>query len=277
MKFLNKLERKFGKYAIPDLIQYVIGIWVIGTIAFTLAPVVYYRFFTLDIGAVLHGQIWRLFTFVLSPYPINSPVDVIWFIFQVYIYLMIGRSLENAWGTFRFNVFFISGWLFNILGAAILYASGGGIYFIGFDYIFQSMFFAFAVLFPNIQFLLMYIIPVKVKWLAIFDGVVLAWYALIPIRAGQWQYAVGLCVAFANFLLFYFATRNYKKISPRQQIRKRAYKREVYQAKQGPRHKCAVCGRTEQDGDDLEFRFCSKCKGSMEYCKDHLFTHEHIK
>jgi len=277
MKFMKKLERKFGRHAVPDLIQYIVGAWILGTVVFTFLPGIYGRYFALDVGAVLHGQIWRLFTFLLAPYQLNSPVSIIWFVFQIYIYLMIGRSLENAWGSFQFNVFFVSGWLFNILGAIIFYAAGGGVYRVGLYYIFQSMFFAFAMLYPNIRFLLMGIFPVKVIWLAIFDIAVLVWDALYYVKVGRWQFAVALCVAFANFLIFYISTKNVHKYAPKYHKRKREYKREVYQATQGPRHKCAVCGRTEEDDPDLEFRYCSKCRGNLEYCKDCLFTHKHVQ
>ena len=77
--------------------------------------------------------------------------------------------------------------------------------------------------------------------------------------------------------MFYFATRNYQRVSPKEIQRKKKYKREIHASTSGPKHKCAVCGRTELDGDNLEFRFCTKCDGSYEYCQDHLFTHEHIK
>ncbi|MBR3771715.1 MAG: hypothetical protein IKL07_05550 [Clostridium sp.] len=291
MKFINKLERKYGKYAIHDIMKYFMFIWGFSTLLFNFFPGAYYlyfSFFSLDFGKVFHGQIWRLVTFIFMPYGLQSSFDFIFFALQVYIYLMIGRSLENAWGAFRFNLFFIGGILFNILGGLIYYIAITGIniggagqmstmYLVGLDYLFQSMFFAFAVLYPNIQFLLFYIIPVKVKYLAILDGLLLAFEVFSSIKMGQYYTAIGILVALANFLIFFLATRNYRRISPREQMRKAAFRREVHQATSGPKHKCAVCGRTELDGDDLEFRYCSKCKGGLEYCQEHLFTHEHKK
>lgn len=280
MNFLNKLERKFGRYAVPDLIRYIMIVWIGSTVLFNISTsmrAVYYYFLSLDIGMVLQGQIWRLVTFILCPYPIQGPTDIIFFGFQVYIYLMIGRSLENAWGSFRFNMFFLSGILFNILGAVFLFIGHGGGYYVGLEYLFQSMFFAFAVLYPNIQFLLFYIIPVKVKWLAVLDAVLLGWSVFTYLKSGHYYIAISIIMAFANFLIFYFATRNYRRISPREQRRKAAYKRQVHQATAGPRHRCAVCGRTELDDPNLEFRYCSKCNGSYEYCMKCLYTHKHIK
>lgn len=293
MKFINKLERKFGRYAIHDLMLYFMYIWGFSTLLFNFFPGadrLYYTFFSLDFRMVFRGQIWRLVTFIFTPYWLRSSFDFICFALQVYVYLMIGRSLENAWGAFRFNLFFIGGILFNILGGLIYYitvisigsVSGLGFlsstaYMVGLDYLFQSMFFAFAVLYPNIQFLLFYIIPVKVKYLAILDALYLGYLVLTSIKGGQYYMAIGVIVALANFLIFFFATRNYKRMSPKEKMRKAAFRREVYQASSGPMHKCAVCGKTELDGENLEFRYCSKCKGGLEYCQEHLFTHEHKK
>lgn len=281
MKFLNKLERKFGKYAIHDLMKYFMFIWVISTLLFNFIPnanYFYYFYFSLDFSKVLHGQIWRLVTFIFYPYNLMSAFGIISFIIQVYLYLMIGRSLENAWGAFRFNLFFISGVLFNILGGLIAYlAYGAGIYTVGLEYIFQSMFFSFAALYPNVQFLIYYIIPVKVKYLAYIEGALFAYVIFSAIGARDYVTAIAVVMALANFFIFFFATRNYKRISPKEQRRKANFRREVYQATNGPRHRCAVCGRTELDGENLEFRYCSKCNGNFEYCQDHLFTHEHKK
>lgn len=296
MKFINKLERKYRRFAIYDLMKYFMIIWVAVTLLSNLFPInnylyFYVRYFSLDFGKIFHGQIWRLVTFIFMPDSLRSTYSVIIFGLQVYLYLMIGRSLENAWGTFRFNLFIYSGILFNILGGLIYYiayiilrqtgvsyASGmSSIYMVGLSYLFQSMFFAFAVLYPNVEFLLFYIIPIKVKYLAMIDAVLLAISIITSLMSGAFYIAIAIIVAMANFLIFYFSTSNYKKMSPRHQKRKATFRREVSQAGNGPRHRCAVCGRTELDGENLEFRYCSKCKGNFEYCQEHLFTHEHKK
>ncbi|SFR91203.1 rhomboid family protein [Anaeromicropila populeti] len=279
MKLLNKLERKFEKYAIPDFIRYVIFIYILGTVIGVLNPNLYWMYLQFDLNQILKGQVWRIFTFLLAPGGVSfySPLSIIFFVFFIYAYLMIGRSLERAWGYFRFNLYFISGVLFNIIAALILHFGYNQPYGVGLEYVFQSMFFAFAVLFPEVRFLIFYIIPVKVKWLAILEGIFYIWSVIDFYQRGDYAYAIAIIMAVANFLIFFFATRNYKKISPKQQKRKIQYKRQVYQASIGPKHKCAVCGRTELDDENLEFRYCSKCNGNYEYCKDHLFTHEHVK
>lgn len=279
--FLNRLERKYGKYKIPGLINYLMIAYAMGTVLGMLAPGLYYNWLSLDVSAILHGQIWRLVTFVLEPYGIgmgmSSFVGILFFLIKINIFLMIGRSLENAWGTFRFNLYFLSGYLLTILSAFVLYFAGGMIYLIGLEYIYQGMFFAFALVYPDVQFLLYFIIPIKVKWLAIFDAVVLVYQMYVYMASGYYFMAVAILIAFANFLIFFLSTRNYRRYSPKEVKRKRKYHKQVASAVSGTRHKCAICGRTELDNEQLEFRYCSKCEGNYEYCSDHLFTHEHVK
>ncbi len=299
-RFLNKLEKKFGKYAIPDLIKYVVALYCLGAVIGLIRPQIYYSYLCLDMRAVFHGQIWRLFTFLIEPYGFSSGagflVGVLFFAVQVNLFLMFGRSLEQAWGTFRFNMYFLSGYLFNILAALILYLSPlhFEVYYSGLQYIYWSMFFAFAVINSETQFLLYFVIPIKVKWLAILDAAYLIYQVFSDIYKGiavfvQYgsygvayaaQYisgAVAILVGLANFLIFFFATRDYKRMSPKQARRRKSFKRQASQSAGAPRHRCAICGRTELDNDSLEFRYCSKCDGNYEYCSDHLFTHRHVK
>lgn len=201
---------------------------------------------------------------------------------------MIGNSLERSWGAFRFNLYFFSGILFNILATVIIYAVTGRSYMLGLDFINQAMFFAFAALYPNVELLLMYILPIKVKYLGLFYAIVYGYEIYTFVSLGHWYQGIAMVLAILNFLIFFVATRNYKRISPKEYKRRANYKRQVRNAHnpdnviqfQGrttvTRHKCAVCGRTELDDDNLEFRFCSKCDGNYEYCMDHLYTHEHV-
>lgn len=286
MKFLNKMERKFGKYAIHNLMKYVIGLYVVGFIITLINPNLIY-FLYLDIDKVLHGQVWRLVTFLIQV-PSLSAMGMFAFLIQMYLYYMIGNSLERSWGAFRFNLYFFSGILFNILATVIIYAVTGRSYMLGLDFINQAMFFAFAALYPNVELLLMYILPIKVKYLGIFYAIVYGYEIYTFVSLGHWYQGIAMVLAILNFLIFFVATRNYKRISPKEYKRRANYKRQVRNAHnpdnviqfQGrttvTRHKCAVCGRTELDDDNLEFRFCSKCDGNYEYCMDHLYTHEHV-
>ena len=195
--FLNKLERKFGRYAIPDLIRYVIILYCAGAVIGMINENIYYEYLCLDMSAVFRGQIWRLVTFLIEPYGFSSGMgmllSILFFVIQVQLFFLFGRSLEQAWGTFRFNMYFLSGYLFNIIAALILYLSPihSQIYYSGFQYIYWSMFFAFAALNPDMQFLLYFIIPIKVKWLAILDAAYMLYQVVQSFYYGILLYSQG--------------------------------------------------------------------------------------
>ena len=286
MKWMNKLERKFGKYAIPNLMYYIIILYVVGVILSIFAPGFYYQYLALDAYAILHGQVWRLITFLIQP-----PNSSIWFmIFALYLYYMIGTQLEHAWGTFRFNLYFFMGVLFHVVAALLAYLLFGVSLPLGTSYINLSLFFAYAAMYPNQQFYFFIIIPVKVKWLAWIDAAYFGYailQAFLPaegfVASIYRANALAAVVSILNFLVFFFATRNMQRYSPKEVKRRATYRREVQagqaqtQYENGAKHRCSVCGRTELTNPDLEFRYCSKCNGNHEYCQEHLFTHEHIK
>ncbi len=300
-QILSKLERKFGRFAIPDLIKYVVALYCAGAVIGLLNEEFYYRYLSLNMEAIFHGQVWRLFTFLIEPYGFSKGmgflISMIFFFFQVNLFFLFGRSLEQAWGTFRFNMYFFSGYLLNIIAALILYFSPlhATQYYSGFQYIYWSMFFAFALLNPNMEFLLYMVLPIKVKWLAILDAAYMIYQIVSSFYSGirywfagyadyasvYFSIAAAIIVALANFLIYFFATRNYKRINPKEVHRRREFRRKVAQGgntyANGARHRCAICGRTELDDYNLDFRFCSKCDGNYEYCSDHLFTHQHVK
>ncbi len=294
MKWLNKLERKFGRYAIPNLMTYIIILYIVGFIFSYIELDFYGEWLALDVGEVLRGQVWRLVTFIIQP-PDTHPLFVI---FVMLLYYTLGRQLELAWGAFRFNLYFITGVLFHIIAAFLAYALFKVSLPMGTYYLNLSLFFAFAAMFPNEKFYIMMIIPVKVKWLAWIDAVFFGYTILRPFLppdpklAAVWDIyyapiyraaALEAFVSLLNFLIFFFATRNRSRYSPQAIKRRRTYKKEVNAGRKemhyenGAKHKCAVCGRTELDDETLEFRYCSKCNGNYEYCQDHLFTHEHVK
>lgn len=290
MKWLNKLERKYGKYAIPNLMFYVVILYVVGFIFSLIAPGFYYSFLSLDISAVLRGQIWRLVTFIIQP-PATNP----WFVvFTLYLYYMIGRQLELVWGSFRFNFYYFMGVFFHIVGGILAYALFKVSLPMGTYYLNLSLFFAYAAIYPNQQFYLMGLIPIKVKWLAWIDAAYFGYtilQAFLPLKEGMPAIyelifkasALEAFVSILNFLVFFLMTRNMRRFSPKEIKRKQTYRKEVQQGRQeakyanGAKHRCHVCGRTELDDENLEFRYCSKCNGNYEYCQDHLFTHEHVK
>ncbi len=290
--FLNKMERKIGKYAIRNLSLYLIIAYVIG---YVLSLTGMMDIFSLNPYYILKGHVWRVITWILVPPSSISIFTVI----MLYFYYQLGSALERTWGVFRYNLYIFSGIFFTIIGAFGLYlvatlnggdplGMGTAISY-GFStyYINLSIFLAFAATYPNIQVLLFFVIPVKVKWLAYFDAVLLGYQFFFDPTIGM-AGRIAIVMSLLNFLVFFFTTRNYKSISPKEMYRKRAYKKATSQSygagdgmasgRSGPitKHKCAICGRTEKDSDTLEFRFCSKCNGNYEYCSDHLFSHTHI-
>lgn len=284
MNILNKLERKLGRYAISNLTLYIIGTYVLGyLLEFFAGNLISY--FYLDPYLILHGQVWRLVTWLLVP-PWQFSILIL---ITLWFYYSIGNTLERSWGTFRYNFYIFSGILTTIVGSFVLYGISvllyGGqmgamyshLYAGAFStyYISMSIFLGFALTYPDMQVLLMFVIPIKMKYLAAVDVVLLVYSMIQP--GSSWGIRVVILSSLLNVLIFFLATRRYHSISPREVRRKQVYRRQMRQASGSAKHKCAVCGRTEQDGDNLEFRYCSKCDGNYEYCQDHLFTHTHKK
>lgn len=284
MNFLNKMERKIGKYAIPNLMIYLIAAYCIGFVIYTVNPN-FMLMLTLSPYHILHGQVWRLITWILMP----TDTRVFSLLIMALLYYQLGSALERSWGTFRFNVYIFDGMLFTVIGAFILYgiyaAAGTGsletislISSLTFttNYINLTIFLAFAVMYPEMQILLFFIIPVKMKWMAVVYAVLIA----INLILTSWGGRIAIIMSILNFLIFFLSTRNYRRVSPKEIHRKQVFKAQMREPRRGSmvtKHKCAVCGRTELDDPNLEFRFCSKCDGNYEYCQDHLFTHQHIK
>lgn len=272
MKFLRKLEKNLGKYAVPNLMYYIILMYGAGIVIDLVMPGLYYQYLCLDAAAILRGQVWRLVTFLICP-----PSSGIFFnLIAMFLYYSLGTTLERVWGTFRFNLYFFSGILFHIIAAFVLY------FFMGVSvpltpfYLNNSLFLAFAATFPQMQFYLYGLLPVRAYWLGIFIGAEFLYEFLF----GGLIARICIGLALLNFVIFFIMTRNYSKISPKEIQRKQKFKSEMKTAQAEKirlaHHKCAVCKRTEKDDPNLEFRYCSKCEGNLEYCMDHLYTHKHV-
>jgi len=284
MQFLNKMERRFGRYAIPGLMKYLIICYVIGYILEYTAPNVL-NYLTLEPYLIFHNlQIWRLISWVLVP-PTSS--NIIFVVIMLILYYQLGTALEQTWGAFRFNLYIFGGIIFTIIGSLILFViygvntpiSIGGSF--STYYINMTIFLAFAVCYPDTRVMLYFIIPIKMKWMAVVYAVLIAYSFVVT---GSWSGRVAIIASVLNFLIFFAVTRNLKTTSPKEFRRKQNYKRQVNQSRQnrqksaeGAIHRCAICGRTELDDPSLQFRYCSKCNGNYEYCQDHLFTHKHVE
>lgn len=268
------MERKFGRYAIPNLTIYILITYVVGYFIMIALPQVF-GFLLLEPALILKGQVWRLVSWLLIP---PESLDI-FTVFMLFFYYSVGTTLERTWGTFRYNVYIFSGILLSILGAFALYFIGGGlIIFRGVlfstYYISMSIILAFAATYSNTLVYLFGLIPLKMKWLGVFYGVLL----VKDLIQSGWPTRVAIICSLLNFLIFFFSTRNMSRYNPKEIRRRQDFKKAVHQSQINvTKHKCAICGRTEEDGEHLEFRFCSKCNGNYEYCQDHLFTHTHVK
>ncbi len=301
VKTIDKAEKKFDRFAVKNLTFYIMACYVIGyfiDIVGNVKGIDYYqKLFSLDFSKIFKGEVWRLFTFVLSS-PENG--NILFFIILLYVTYFIGTSLENAWGTFRYNLFIFSGLFFMVISELIFYlAIGTSLANIPYNVITFSevlhidyvMFIAFAILFPDIQFLLFWIIPVKCKYLAwiniayiVFEfGVlaipgiklVLSDDTMTSLLGKMYLFAAFVVLASVlNVLIYYFGI--VKSGNMRNRRRKKKY---VKQIKSVPSDKkvCEICGKSQEENPDIDFRYCSKCDGNHMYCSEHLFTHEHIK
>ena len=286
MRKLNSAMERFAlrhpNFGIPNLMRFII----IGNAAMffllrmTNGEAVYFLGF--EWGAVLRGQIWRLVSFIFVPeslQPFNLILYFMWF---------IGTMLEREWGTPKFNLYYLSGVVLTILTGVISHYAFGYSFILGTYYVGMSMFLAFAALYPDAQLMLLYIIPVKAKWLALADIALFAVDAAAALLRGSWLSALLPVVALLNFLVFFWCDivdqidrrrsfarhrNSHQTIQFKSAVRQQRKK----EAQQGYRHKCSVCGRTDTDHPDLEFRYCSRCAGYHCFCADHIFNHEHFK
>lgn len=289
---MSKWEKKFGKYAIPNLTVILIACYVIGyLIGLMNANILHYM--TLNPYMILcKGQIWRLFTWIIVP-PVTSGGNLFLTLIMLMFYFNLGTALERVWGTWRYNVYIFTGIGLTILGSfvcmAIVYVmvEGNTVYLSGLMaygelafstyYINMSIFLAYAITFPNAEVLLMFFIPVKVKWLGIVYGLMLIVEMVQYIAVSDLFRVAAIATSLLNFGIFWLRCQNIMHLSPKQVKRRADFKHDIKKNTKITRHKCAICGQTEETNPGMEFRFCSKCNGNYEYCSEHLFTHEHVK
>ena len=279
MKKLNKRIDMFcyrhPRFGVPNLMLYIViislAVWLLSIMdpSKTLMS-----FFVFSPERILKGEVWRLVSFIFVPQSLSF-----WELLFFYFYYWIGNVLEKEWGTPRFNIFLISGVLLTAVYGFVIYFITKQSIAVTTYFIYLSMFFSFATLFPDVQVLFMFIIPIKVKWLAYLDAA----FFLLSMLTQSFPFNLLPLVAVLNYLVFFGDDLFSSLRSNRARYNKTTvnFNREKQKIKYEQKNasytkKCAVCGRTDTDYPDLEFRYCSRCAGYHCFCQDHINNHIHF-
>ena len=287
---MKELRRKFDRFiynnsskGIPNLMLIIcVGSLLSYFVGLADRSGAFYSFMAFSRTGILHGQIWRLITYVFLPQSSG-----IWVFLLLFAYYGIGRMMEQSWGTLKFNLFYLTGVILMDIAALIIGGNPSSYY------LNMSLFLALATLYPENKVLLMYIIPLKMKYLA--------WVYLLLLLVEVVQLNFFPLFALLNYFLFFGAdcinvlpeflqqklrrsgrrtnnqpNPNWAKAYKRTERRGDKSKTKVVDAP-AYRHKCAVCGRTDVSNPELEFRYCSRCAGYYCYCQDHINNHAHIQ
>ena len=307
---MDQLEKRFGRFAIPDLTVKFLFLQAIGYVLFEMLKLDGMRTYCeMNPYMILHHfQIWRLVTWLMIP---TDGGLFLFIITAVFFYLPIGRQLEQTWGEFRYTFYLFLGFFFTVLGGFIVYGITGGMAITmdqgvlvkatgevarramengtAYDqigamitpfYVMMSIFFAFAATYPEEMVLFMFLIPVKMKWLALLDGAFMVYRIFIGAGNGDYAEVITIVMSLLNFVIYWFLSRkdSFKRYRPKEVKRRREFQNMAKMTPPGiALHKCAICGKTSLEYPDMDFRFCSKCNGNYEYCPEHLFTHTHVK
>lgn len=288
---MKNLRRKFELYCyknrnkgIPNLMLYIVlGTAVVYVMSRMYGNAFLYYLLCFDRGAILQGQVWRLITYPLTYSAGNLLLTAV----SLFCYYSLGRAMENIWGTLRFNLYYLSGVVMMDI-YCLLFGGQADVVYLN-----LSLFLAYATLFPDAHFLLFFIIPVKAWIFALVDLV----FVVVGLVSYPFPYNLFSVVSLANYFLFFGkdvlnvipmswranASRLFRK---KPQTTRRAkviqfdagsYEASHATPKAPYTHKCTVCGRTDVSNPELEFRYCSKCKGYYCYCQDHINNHVHIQ
>jgi len=260
MGLLNRFERVFGRFAIPNLSLYLVG----GQVVFWSVALL--GFFDLErlifAPVLLQVEPWRVFTFMLLPPP-ASPVFIA---FAWYLFYLMGSALEGYWGVFRYNCFLFVGWALTVAVSFIHPQMAVTNLFL-----FGSVFLAFAFLNPEFELRLFFILPVKIKWLALIQW---ALYGLTFVT-GSWAARLLVLAAVGNFLLFFAGDIIQRIRTGRRQMQQQVRRTAMREAADEARHRCVVCGKTDRTHPQMDFRYCSQCAGEECYCSEHIRDHVH--
>lgn len=257
---LNWLERRIARFAIPNLTLLLIISQLLTYAACQADPRMREKFLLIP-AKVLDGEIYRLFSFLAMP-PFDS---AIWAFFFWYLFYLMGRALETYWGTPRFNLFLLIGYVATVSGSFLVpdQAVGNG-------FLQGTVFLAFAYLNPTFTLYILFVFPVQIRWLAYLTWILY----LIRFSFGTYGDRIAVAASVMNYMFFFG-----RDILQRARYRQRHMQRQVTRFREKKPeyvHKCEVCGITDNDDRNMDFRYCGKCAGDLCYCSEHLRDHEHV-
>lgn len=296
MNWLQKLQRKYGRYAITGITRYMILIYalsyVIGFVEGSGNANIS-EWICFDPGMILHGQIWRLITWVVVP---SRGFDLLTLLL-IFFLLQLGENLERFVGSFRMTVYFIGGILLtDILGLLVYLVLRIPLMNLSLYSILFCLYIMLGLLIPEAEVSIYGVFPIRMKWMLLVWAVLFLYNGVNAFRYGGLLLTIFACAeeffALINVVIFVRACKGSIGIfqSVKQQKRRTEFRASVQRgqadfrkdAEQGSMnadggyiHKCAICGRTDVSNPELTFRYCSKCTCGQEYCNAHLFTHEH--
>jgi len=258
-KLLARLERRLGRFATPNLTAVIVAAMAV-MFCFLYVKPDFMRVLVLDIDRVKQGEVWRLVTYLFIP----RTTSLFWIFFSLSFTYMIGTNLEQEWGDFKFNVFYLVGMLGTTVAA---YLTGGGI---GNEYLNYSLFFAFATLWPDFEISL-FVVSIPVKWLALFVALQTGY----SLATGDWVTRGAIFASLGNYFLFFG-----EHLFAQAQARNRAVRQAARRASMHPDgpvvvagRACAICGSSESEGADIRVCSCDKCKPSRTLCLTHARDH----
>ena len=291
---MKKLRNRFDRFCyenrhrgIPNLMLYIsLGSALVYVMSVMDKSQVLYYALCFNRAAILQGQVWRLFTYVFT-YDAGS---LLLTAITLLCYFSLGRAMENAWGTLRFNLFYLTGVvLMDVF--CMLFGGAANVYYLN-----LSLFLGYATFYPDAHFLLFFIIPVKAWIFALVDLALTLYDVVLYTAAGYFPYNLFPLVAIGNYFLFFGkdvlniipltwrlnARRLFKKSAPKKTgtvpfPTAGSYQATTAKPQPSYNHRCTVCGRTDVTNPELEFRYCSRCNGYHCYCQDHISNHSHVE
>ena len=266
-RLLARLERRIGRYAIPNLILYVVGGMAMVWVLTQSRPQAVGRL-VLDMAAVRRGQVWRLGTFLLIPprtsLGSSTGLDSALVLVNLYFTWWVGSSLEQHWGAFKFNVYYFIGALATIVAALMAGPTSN-------TWLDVSLVLAFATTFPDVTILLFFVLPIKVKWLGIVAAIGMA----IAAAMGDWETRAPVIAALVNYVLFFGG--HWQNVGRQRGVAVRQKARREQLRSNAPvfgQRICAICGAREADGADIRVCSCDKCGGQPRaLCLEHARNH----